>query len=128
ALEAADTPGRVARTAYSWVHLLIVAGIVLLGVGDKEVLGHPHEQSLPAVVTVLGGPVLFLLGTVLFRRVLERRWMRSQLAGVGALFVVAAFTPLLDPLSTGSLAALVLVATAAGETLERVRRRAPQGG
>ena len=128
ALEAAGAPGRTARTAYSWVHLLVVGGIVLLGVGDKEVLGHPHEQSLAAVVTVLGGPMLFLIGTVLFRRVLERRWMRAQLAGIAALVVVAAITPLLDPLSTGSLAALVLVATAAGETIERMRRNAPEGG
>lgn len=128
ALEAAGAPGRTARTAYSWVHLLVVGGIVLLGVGDKEVLAHPHEQSLAAVVTVLGGPMLFLIGTVLFRRVLERRWMRAQLAGIAALLVVAAITPLLDPLSTGSLAALVLVATAAGETIERMRRNAPEGG
>ncbi|MFE5670317.1 low temperature requirement protein A [Agromyces sp. NPDC056523] len=128
ALEAAGAPGRMARTAYSWVHLLIVGGVVLLGVGDKEVLGHPHEQSLPAVVTVLGGPLLFLIGTVLFRHVLERRWMRAQLAGVAGLIAVAAFSPLLDPLSTGALAALVLVATAAGETAERMARRAPEGG
>jgi low temperature requirement protein LtrA len=128
ALEAAGAPGRTARTAYSWVHLLIVGGVVLLGVGDKEVLGHPHEQSLAAVVTVLGGPMLFLVGTVLFRRVLERRWMRAQLAGIAALVVVAAVTPLLDPLATGSLAALVLVATAAGETIERMGRHAPEGG
>lgn len=128
ALEASDAPGRVARTAYSWVHLLIVGGIVLLGVGDKEILGHPHEQSVAAVVAVLGGPMLFLVGTVVFRRVLERRWMRAQLAGIVALAIVAAFTPLLDPLSTASLAALVLVATATGETAERMRRRAPEGG
>jgi low temperature requirement protein LtrA len=128
ALEASDAPGRVARTAYSWVHLLIVGGIVLLGVGDKEILAHPHEQSVAAVVAVLGGPMLFLVGTVVFRRVLERRWMRAQLAGIVALGIVAAFTPLLDPLSTASLAALVLVATATGETVERMRRRAPEGG
>jgi len=128
ALQAADAPGRMARTAYSWVHLLIVGGIVLLGVGDKEVLGHPHEQSLPAVVTVLGGPLLFLVGTVLFRRVLERRWIRAQIAGIAGLVVLVVLTPLLDPLSTGSLAALVLVATAAGESAERMARRAPEGG
>jgi low temperature requirement protein LtrA len=128
ALEASDAPGRVARIAYSWVHLLIVGGIVLLGVGDKEVLGHPHEQSIAAVIAVLGGPMLFLVGTVVFRRVLERRWMRAQLGGIVALVAVAVFTPLLDPLSTASLGALVLVATAAGETVERMRRRAPEGG
>ncbi|WP_353826891.1 low temperature requirement protein A [Agromyces sp. SYSU T0242] len=128
ALQAAGAPGRMARAAYSWVHLLIVGGIVLLGVGDKELLAHPHEQSLGAVVTVLGGPALFLVGTLAFRRVLERRWMRAQLAGIGGILVVAAMSPLLDPLGTGALAAVVLVATAVGESLERMRRRAPSGG
>ncbi|MGR2752389.1 low temperature requirement protein A [Agromyces arachidis] len=128
ALEAARAPGRMARTAYSWVHLLVVGGIVMLGVGDKEMLGHPFEQSIAAVITVLGGPMLFLVGTVLFRRVLEGRWMRAQLAGIGALLVCVAVAAWLDPLTTGSLAALVLAATAAGETLERTRRRVPQGG
>ncbi|WP_353815101.1 low temperature requirement protein A [Agromyces sp. SYSU T00266] len=128
AIEASDAPGRVARTAYSWVHLLIVGGIVLLGVGDKEVLGHPHEQGVAAVVTVLGGPLLFLTGTVLFRRVLERRWIRAQIAGIAAILVVAVVSPWLDPLGTGLLAALVLVATAVGESVERMRRSAPKGG
>ncbi|WP_401000448.1 low temperature requirement protein A [Agromyces sp. GXQ0307] len=128
AIEAAEASGRLARTAYSWVHLLIVGGIVLLGVGDKEMLGHPHEQSVAAVSTVLGGPLLFLGGTVLFRRVLERRWMRAQLAGIGGILVLAAATPWLEPLGTGVLAALVLTATAVGESVERMRRRAPKGG
>ncbi|MGR0318529.1 low temperature requirement protein A [Agromyces sp. ZXT2-3] len=128
ALQAAGAPGRMARTAYVWVHLLIVAGVVLLSVGDKELLAHPHEQSLPAVITVLGGPLLFLAGTLLFRRVLERRWMRAQLAGIVGIAIVAGLSPLLDPLATGALAALVLVGTAAGETIERHRRRVPEGG
>jgi low temperature requirement protein LtrA len=127
-IEASDSPGRLARTAYTWVHLAIVGGIVMLGVGDKEVLGHPHEQSFPAVVTVLGGPVLFLVGTLLFRRVLDRQWAVAQLGGLVALALLAAFTPLIDPLTTGVLAAAVLVATAAGETIERVRRGRPRGG
>ena len=127
-IEASDSPGRLARTAYTWVHLAIVGGIVMLGVGDKELLGHPHEQSLAAVVTVLGGPLLFLIGTVLFRRVLDRQWAVAQLGGLLALALLAAFTPLIDPLTTGVLAAAVLVATAAGETIERVRRGRPRGG
>jgi len=128
ALQAAGAPGRMARTAYVWVHLLIVAGIVMLSVGDKELLAHPREQSLPAVITVLGGPLLFLIGTLLFRRVLERRWMRAQLAGIAALLLAAIAAPWLDPIGTGALAALVLVATAVGESVERMRRRAPEGG
>ncbi len=56
AIEAADEPGRLVRTAYTWIHLAIIAGIVLLSVGDKEALGHPHAHSLAATVVVLGGP------------------------------------------------------------------------
>ena len=46
-IEASDQPARLARTAYTWIHLAIVGGIVLLSVGDE----HPRR-----VVSVLGGP------------------------------------------------------------------------
>lgn len=128
AIEASPSPGRLARTAYTWVHLAIVGGIVLLGVGDKEVLGHPHEQSVAAVVTVLGGPLLFLAGTTVFRKVLDGRWMVAQLVGMLVLLAVAVLTPLIDPLTTGVLAAIVLAATATGETIERLRTGRRSGG
>ncbi|KQM82469.1 low temperature requirement protein A [Agromyces sp. Leaf222] len=128
AIAAHEAPARLARTAYSWVHLLIIAGIVMLGVGDKEILAHPHEHSAAAVFTVIGGPLLFLGGTLLFRRVLEGRWMRAQLAGLGLLVLLAALSWLLEPLLMSVLAALVLVATAAGETVERLRTGRRTGG
>lgn len=84
AMEDSDAPGLLARTAYTFVHLLVIGGIVLTGVGDKELLGHPHDQSLSAVVTVLGGPLLFLAGTLLFRRLLERRWVVPQVMASSA--------------------------------------------
>ena len=90
AIEAADEPGRLVRTAYTWVHLAIIAGIVLLSVGDKEALGHPHAHSLAATVVTLGGPLLFLIGTALFRRVLEQRWARAHVLGVVGILVLAA--------------------------------------
>ncbi|MWB97252.1 low temperature requirement protein A [Agromyces seonyuensis] len=128
AMEAAEAPARLARTAYTWVHLAIVGGIVLLGVGDKEVLGHPDEQSPPAVVLVLGGPALFLVGTLLFRWVLEHRLVIAQACGLAALVVAAAVSPLLEPVSTGVLGSAVLLATAVGETVERHRRGVRAGG
>ena len=81
AIEASDEPGRLARTAYTWVHLAIIGGIVLVSVGDKESLAHPHAAGLAPTITSLGGPVLFLVGTVLFRHILEHRWARAQLLG-----------------------------------------------
>ena len=128
AIEAADEPGRLVRTAYTWVHLAIIAGIVLMSVGDKEALGHPHSHSLAATVVTLGGPLLFLLGTTLFRRVLERRWAGAHVLGVVGILVLAAFSPLLDALGESVAVALLLVAVAIGETLGRLRRGRRSGG
>lgn len=131
AIESSDEPGRLARTAYTWIHLAIIAGLVLLSVGDKEALSHPHAHDTAAVVAVLGGPILFLSGTVLFRRVLEKRWPMAQVAGLVA-FVALATAALLTgtmevlPLSAG--AAALLVAVAIGETAARVRHGRRGGG
>lgn len=128
AIEASDEPARLARTAYTWVHLAIVAGIMLLSVGDKESLGHPHAHGITVSVTVLGGPLLFLVGTLLFRHVLERRWARAQLIGIAALIALGAVSQLLDALALSVAGAAVLVGVAAGETLARLRHRLPSGG
>lgn len=128
AIEAADEPGRLVRTAYTWIHLPIIAGIVLLSVGDEEALGHPHAHSLAATVVVLGGPLLFLTGTVLFRRVLERRWATAQVVGVAGILALALLSPLLDVLGESVAVALLLAAVAAGETVGRVRRGRRAGG
>lgn len=131
AIEASDEPGRLARTAYTWVHLAIIAGLVLISVGDKEALSHPHASGLAPTITVLGGPLLFLAGTALFRRVLEERWPRAQVAGLIALAVLATVAFVfgtLEVLMLSVLAALLLVAVAIGETAGRVRRGRRGGG
>jgi low temperature requirement protein LtrA len=65
-------PGRVqnelARDSYSLIHLLMVAGIVLVAYGMKVTIGH-HADHLPDVpaFALLGGLALYLLGLVSFR-------------------------------------------------------------
>ena len=113
------------------MHLLIIAGIVLMSVGDKEMLALPDQRGLAAAVVVVGAPFLFLTGTVLFRRVLEGRWARAQLVGLVALALLAVvrlagFT--VDALTLSITTATVLVGVAAGETLERLRRGRRAGG
>lgn len=131
AIEASDEPGRLARTAYTWVHLAIVGGLVLVSVGDKEALSHPHEHGVAPTLVVLGGPLLFLVGTVLFRWVLDQRWARAQLAGVVALAVLITAALLwvpLDALTLSVAASLVLVGVTIGETVGRLRRGRRSGG
>ena len=66
------SPGReqneVARDAYSYLHLAMVAGIVLLALGMKKTLEHPEDtlKTVPAVALV-GGVAAYLLAIVAFR-------------------------------------------------------------
>ncbi|MCX6389347.1 MAG: low temperature requirement protein A [Solirubrobacterales bacterium] len=59
---------RLARDAYSVIHLPMIAGVVLLALGLKKALGHAdhHLEFIPALALV-GGPALYLLGQVAFR-------------------------------------------------------------
>ena len=99
-----------------------------MSVGDKEALGHPHAHSLAATVVTLGGPLLFLVGTMLFRRVLEQRWARAHVLGVSRHPGARRLRPLLDALGESVAVALLLVAVAIGETVGRLRRGRRSGG
>ncbi len=65
-------PGKVqnemARDSYSYLHLLMVAGIVLVALGLKKTIGHfdDHLHAVPAFA-LLGGVSMYLLGMVAFR-------------------------------------------------------------
>ncbi|SIT70574.1 low temperature requirement protein A [Microbacterium sp. RU33B] len=131
AMEASDEPARLARTAYTWVHLPIIAGIVLMSVGDKEMLSNPDQRGPAATIVIVGAPILFLTGVALFRRVLEGRWSRAQPIGLAVLALLAGAAiaiPFLDALTMSIVTASILVAVAAGETIERVRRGHRAGG
>ena len=61
-------PGRLARLAYTYLHMPIVAGIIVSAVADELVLKHPSGHSdLKTVISAIGGPLLFLFGTILFK-------------------------------------------------------------
>ena len=69
-LRQAQGPEQVlmARDSYSYIHLLMIAGIVLLALGMKKTIAHTDEplKAVPAVA-LCGGVALYLLGHVAFR-------------------------------------------------------------
>ncbi|HKF82575.1 MAG TPA: low temperature requirement protein A [Solirubrobacterales bacterium] len=66
--EVGRTQNELARDSYSYVHLLMVAGIVLIAYGMKVTIGHHSEElhDVPAFA-LLGGLAIYLLGLVAFR-------------------------------------------------------------
>ncbi|TFD82478.1 low temperature requirement protein A [Cryobacterium psychrophilum] len=122
AIASSPAPGRIARLAYTYVHAIIIAGIVLSSVADKEVLKHPDAAvSLATAVTLVGGPVLYLVGLVLFRWVVARDLLISHLAGVAALLVLFGLAFPLSPLVLAAMTTAVLACVVGWETILRVR-------
>jgi low temperature requirement protein LtrA len=110
-------PGRVARAVYTYFHLPIVAGIVVCAVADELVIAHPdgHVEAA-AAIAILGGPAIYLLGNVFFKRASARYYPLSHLVGLGVLAVLAPLYPWLSPLALGTATTAVLCLVAVWET------------
>ena len=111
-----DDPGRLARLAYTYMHIVLVAGIVLSAAGDEFALAHPLGQPTNAtVIAVLGGPALFLVGLALFRWAMRNQVPGAHLAGAVALALLSVTAVWLPAAALITLAAVVLVAVAVCE-------------
>jgi len=116
-LSAAADPGRIARLAYTYDHMPIVAGIIVAAVANELVLAHPSGHcDLEIVLTIVGGMLLFLFGTILFKQAIHGRWQLSHLVGLGLLLGLAAASQLLSPLWLSALATMIMVIVAVWET------------
>lgn len=117
AIASSGDPGRLARSAYTYSHVILVAGIILSAVADERVLAHPlgHTSAGTTAVIVLG-PALFLVGNAVFCWTISRHMMWSVLIGAAAVLALAGLGSVLSPLVLAALATLVLAAVAVWES------------
>jgi low temperature requirement protein LtrA len=126
----AAPPGRernvLARDSFSFLHLPLVAGIVLLALGVKKTLEHVDDPlKTVAAVALCGGVALYLVSDVAFRHrclgLFERQRMLAALACV-ALLPAALGLPSLAALACVAAVCAALVAyESAGVTRARAR-------
>ena len=117
----ASAPGEQARSAYTYVHVLIVAGIIVCAVADELVLGHPDHGTNQALTVILAGPALYLLGTMTFKWITNDRWSPplSHVAGLLllALLIWPTATHLLSPVWLSACTTGVLAVVAVWEVM-----------
>jgi low temperature requirement protein LtrA len=117
-LSKSSEPGRLARLAYTYLHLPIVAGIIVSAVADELVLKHPGGHSdLKTVISAIGGPLLFLFGTILFKYSFRGFLQLSHGVGIIALCVLAWFAGGLSPLMLSILATAIMIVVAVWESI-----------
>ncbi|MFG1948462.1 low temperature requirement protein A [Nonomuraea sp. NPDC048826] len=121
---ASDDTGRLGRSAYTYCHIPIVAGVIVAAVGDELSIAHPLGGSTAGtVLTVLGGPALFLAGHAMFQRVVFGVLPAGRLAAVG-LLAAAGLVALVIPAAVPPLALAVLAALVVGGVAVLDSRRA----
>ena len=125
--EHATDRGRVARLAYTYLQIPIIAGIILCAVADELVLVHPDHADTIGIAIILGGPFLYLLGNALFKWVTNQRRLPpfSHLLGLALLIALAfpAFGHAFSALALGWLttATFILVALWEWFSMHRVK-------
>ncbi|HEV2681405.1 MAG TPA: low temperature requirement protein A, partial [Rhodanobacter sp.] len=129
AIRHAVDPGRTARIAYTYLHLLIVAGIIVSAVADELTLRDSRQRvDTIGSAVLLGGPALYLLGNALFKKTVnDINLPLSHLIGLGllaALTIALVWQPL-NVLALGLATSSVLVLVALWETvsLRHLRRK-----
>jgi low temperature requirement protein LtrA len=111
-------PGRLARLAYTYLHMPIVAGIILAAVANQLVLTHPADHSdQRTVLSAIGGPLLFLVGTTLFKHTIRGFFQLSHGAGIVALAILAWFASDLSPLMLSILTSAIMIMVAVWESV-----------
>lgn len=124
-----DRTGPVARMAYTYLHLILILGIILTSHGGSVLLHDPQaEPSFATSAFITLGPALYLVGDIAFKRSVGAPRLPAHLFGTGAfvlLLLVSAFDIVrLDALGLAWTTAAILIAVVAiDEQLGANRRR-----
>ena len=110
---------RLGRDAYTYLHIPIVAGIVLTAVGDEFAIAGPGDVgSIAAAVAIAGGPALYLIGHQLFRLRMTGTISTARTAAILALLAAVPLGAVMPTLALLLAVATVLVLLVGYETLK----------
>ena len=123
---AMDDRTLVARDVYTYLHVVLIAGIVVTAVGDELVIAHPGDE-LPTkeLIALTAGPVLYLGAQVLMRLRAHHGISRTRVSGLAGCLVVGLLGTALPALATAALLVLVLAGVIVASGLQS-RARAPR--
>jgi low temperature requirement protein LtrA len=128
AITHSDDPGRIGAY-FHYIHVTLIAGIIVAAVADELVIHHPGEHlELASALVIIGGPLLYLIGNALYKRVVYGWVPPSHIAGVVLLLLLAPLAFATDRLMVGGLASAVLIVVAAWQSLRAPARESLRSG
>jgi low temperature requirement protein LtrA len=122
-LELATDRTTLARDGYTYLHVVLVAGVIVSAVGQELVIAHPGDRLAGReIAAVVAGPAIYLLGHALFRLRMAGSVSWKRLGGALACVAVGALAAVVPALVVTALLVAVLMAVIAAERLAAVRR------
>jgi low temperature requirement protein LtrA len=107
--EEGGVQNELARDSYSYIHLFLVAGIVMAAFGLKTVIAHTSEHlDWVTAFALLGGIALYLLGLVAFRYRQKHTWNWNKLFMAAVLLLVIPLARAIPALATQAIATVLL--------------------
>jgi low temperature requirement protein LtrA len=117
AISRSEDPGRLARLVYTYVHLLLIAGIIVSAVADGFVLRAPlGPADGRATIALLGSTGLYLLGILLFLQAVTGRLPVAPLIGLLLTLGMALVAPYVPPVVLMAATSVLLFAIALHES------------
>jgi low temperature requirement protein LtrA len=124
-LELSPDRTRLARNGYTYLHVVMVAGIIVAAVGDELVIAHPTEELPTAeILAVVAGPAIYLLGLALFRLAMAGSLAGRRVVGAAACLAVGVMGPFVPAIVLATTLVVVLVTLIGVEEVSARRRDA----
>jgi low temperature requirement protein LtrA len=124
-LELAPDRTKLARDAFTYLHVVLIAGVILSAVGDELVIAHPGD-TLPdgELAAVVAGPALYLLAHVFLRLRMTGTLGVKRLVAAVACILVFPIGRVVPALVVAGLLLAILVCVIAAERVAAARRTA----
>lgn len=106
------TRARTATDAYTYLHLVLIGGIVLAALGLEVAMAHigsAEHYGLFGAAALAGGVACYLAGTALFAHRMHGQWNRTRLGLASALMLAVPWIATLTPMAALATVASVLV-------------------
>jgi low temperature requirement protein LtrA len=116
--------GRVATDGYTYLHLILVSGIVLVALGLEVAMAHIGDLDsfgLFGAAALGGGAACYLVGTALFERRVLGRWAAVRVASAVLLALIVPVLALLIPLVAIACVTAALIGMLVAERVTTAR-------
>src|ERR687893_2894835 len=126
-MSSSEDPGQLGRSAYTYFHLPMVAGIIAVAAADELTVAHPGEPGTLASITLtLGGTALFLAGQAFFKWAVFGVLPWSRAVAVAALMALIPVGFAVPTLALSGAAGSIVVGLAVWDTLAYGHTRSPR--